>query len=327
MSRIYGLSSLFVFFFITVCPAQSAKAVAVETTTHFEFYINKWLNLHHFLFQSAKAIARDSSQSIQKFPSWQVLSTEEQKMVADLMNYYQDTWIDKNLLFNKELFDLKRTVSYWGNELESVEDDSHAVIVQHWKAFTPIYDQHYWPEHLAQNQRILHNNLPRIRDFEAAAAEKLSQLSQEPWPSYKVRVDVSYLADWAGAYTTTHPTHVVISTQNVGPEGDWVETLFHEASHKLISSRRGAVSQTIQEIATREGLKVPRQLWHAVLFYFAGKTIQDLLGKEGVDYELFMLRERVFDHYYPALESTMQAYLKGESTLEESLKELMINLQ
>ena len=106
-----------------------------------------------------------------------------------------------------------------------------------------------------------------------------------------------------------------------------VETLFHEASHKLIGGRRGTVSQMIQKVAAEEELKIPRQLWHGVLFYFAGKTIQDLLATQGVAYDLFMLRENVFGDYYPALQGAMNPYLEGKRDLEAAIKELLISLQ
>lgn len=327
MSRIYRFTCLFVFLSITSCGAQDHKARAVETTDHFEFYINKWLNLHHFLFQTAKSIARDTNHTIEKFPKWDQLNRQEQKTVTELMQYYQDNWLGKDLLFNQDLYQIKRQTTYWGNDIEAASSESYPTLVHHWKAFYPIYDQYFWTEHLAQNQKILQENLDRIKSFEPAATKRLSQLSQEPWPAEKIRVDITYIANWAGAYTTTKPVHIVTSTHREGPEGDWIETLFHEASHKLIGGRRGAVSEMIQKVAAEEEFKIPRQLWHGVLFYFAGKTTQDLLATQGVAYDLFMLRENVFDDYYPALQAAMNPYLEGKHDLEAAIKELLISLQ
>ncbi len=327
MSRYYYHTILLGCMAILSCQAQEQKPQVVESTDQFEFYINKWLNQHHFLFQSAKALAKDSTKTIASFPDWQQLIAQEQKITREAMEYYQTNWIDKSLLFNGELFEIKGMISYWSNDINSVQSDAHPVLVHHWKAFSPIYDKYFWSEQLAQNKKVLEANISRIRAFEEEASMQLSKLSQAPWPKEKIRVDVTYLADWAGAYTSVAPTHVVISTHEGGPEGDWVETVFHEASHQLIGGRRGAVSNVIKEIAAKEELEIPRQLWHGVLFYFAGSVIKDLLVAEGVKYELFMMREDVFKPYHKALIASMDPYLAGEVSLEDALRRLLISLQ
>lgn len=327
MSRYYYHTILFGFIAILSCQAQEQKTQVVESTDHFEFYINKWLNQHHFLFQSAKALAKDSTKSLTSFPAWEQLNTQEQKITREAMAYYQANWVDKSLLFNGGLFEIKRMISFWSNDISSVQSDAHPALVHHWKAFSSIYDEYFWPEQLAQNKKVLGANISRIRAFEEEASMQLSKLSQAPWPKEKIRVDVTYLADWAGAYTSVDPTHVVISTHEEGPEGDWVETVFHEASHQLIGARRGAVSKAITEIAAKEELEIPRQLWHGVLFYFAGSVIRDFLIQEGVEYELFMMREDVFKSYHEALTTSMDPYLAGEVSLEDALRNLLISLQ
>lgn len=327
MSRFNQYILVLIFPTIMSCHAQENAPQAVASTNHFEFYINKWLNQHHFLFQMAKTLARDSTPVEEAFPQWQQLSTEEQKLTAELMTYYQDNLIDKSLLFNGGLYRIKRTITYWQNEQQSLKYEEHPELASYWTRFSPIYERLFWPEHRAQNEKVLQHNLPRIQAYETHATTRLSQLSQEPWPTSKIRVDVTFLADWAGAYTTTDPVHVVTSTKEEGPEGDWVETLFHEASHKLIGGRRGKVSELIHAIAEAEKLEIPRQLWHGVLFYFAGAVIKDLLVADGIEYELYMIRENVFGAYHEALLKSLDPYLARKYTLEMALKELLINLQ
>ncbi|NET31657.1 MAG: hypothetical protein F6K19_06605 [Cyanothece sp. SIO1E1] len=327
MSRFNHCIFVLIFPTLLSCHAQQNSSQAVASTDHFEFYINKWLNQHHFLFQMAKSLAKDPTNAKEIFPEWQQLSEKEQKLTLELLNYYQDNWIDKSLLFNGGLYRIKRTITYWQNDQQPLVYEEDPELASYWTRFAPIYERLFWPVHLTQNQKILQHNLPRIKAYETKAAARLSQLSQEPWPSSKIRVDVTFLADWAGAYTTTDPVHVVTSTKEEGPEGDWVETLFHEASHKLIGGRRGKVAELIQAIAKAEKLEIPRQLWHGVLFYFAGAVIKDLLVADGVGYELYMIRENVFGAYHEALSKSLDPYLAGEHSLEVALKELLINLQ
>ena len=327
MSRFSLFISVFAFLTMTSCQAQDQDLPATATTDHFEFYINKWLNQHHFLFQMAKTLARDSITAKEVFPQWQAMKPEEQQLTTELLAYYQENWIDKSLLFNGDLYRVKRTITHWSDDRESLAYEEHPELARYWKGFAPIYDRLFWPIHRAQNEQVLQHNLPRIKAYEHQAAKRLSQLCQEPWPTAKIRVDVTYLADWAGAYTTTNPVHVVTSTKVEGPAGDWVETLFHEASHKLISGRRGKVSSIIQAIAKEEALEIPRQLWHGVLFYFAGVVIKDLLVAEGIEYELYMKRENVFSAYHEALSKSLDPYLAGNTSLESALRELLISLQ
>ncbi|MBX2873302.1 MAG: hypothetical protein KTR30_14420 [Saprospiraceae bacterium] len=327
MSRINLYTIVMVFLTMMACHAQDTPPKAVAATDHFEFYINKWLNQHHFLFQTAKALAKDSTATIEHFPHWQKLSPQEQELTRELMTYYQENWIDKSLLFNGGLYKIKRTISYWQDKRKSLDYEAHPELAQYWTEFAPIYERLFWSVHRARNEEVVQHNLARIRAYETQAAARLSQLSQEPWPTSKIRIDVTYLADWAGAYTTTDPVHVVVSTKKVGPEGDWVETIFHESSHKLISSRRGKVSELIQALAKEEELEIPRQLWHGVLFYFAGAVIKDLLVADGVDYELYMFRENVFGAYHEALTKSLDPYLAGDRNLEMALQELLISLQ
>ncbi len=327
MSRFNLYILVLIFPTILSCQAQENSQQAVASTDHFEFYINKWLNQHHFLFQMAKTLAKDSTKVKDVFPQWGQLNVEEQKLTTALLTHYQDNWIANSLLFNGGLYRIKRTITYWQDDRESLSYKEDPELARYWSEFSPIYERLFWPTHRKQNQKVLQHNLSRIKAYEAQATARLSQLSQEPWPSSKIRVDVTFLADWAGAYTTTNPVHIVTSTKEEGPEGDWVETLFHEASHKLIGARRGKVAELIQSLAEAEELNIPRQLWHAVLFYFAGAVIKDLLVADGISYELYMLRENVFGAYQEALGKSLEPYLAGEDSLETALKDLLINLQ
>ncbi|NRB50975.1 MAG: hypothetical protein HRU41_25115 [Saprospiraceae bacterium] len=327
MSRFQHFAIILFFLSMNSCAAQDKLAQTIATTDHFEFYINKWLNQHHFLFQTAKRLAKDSTTTIKDFPHWQELSSQEQQLTEELMGYYQEHWIGKSLLFNRGLYSIKRTITQWPNRLKEVEFKAYPELAQYWSRFAPIYERFFWLKHQAQNEQVLQYNLPRIRAYEKQATARLSQLSQETWPVTKIRVDVTYLADWAGAYTTTNPVHIVTSTKEVGPEGDWVETLFHEASHKLISGRRGKVSALIQKIAKEEALEIPRQLWHGILFYFSGAVIKDLLVADGIDYQLYMIRENVFGAYQEALAKSLDPYLDGSQSLETAIRKLLISLQ
>lgn len=326
--RRYHPIFIFCLFFIGVsCNGQEKERRPFSTTERFDFYINKWLNQHHFLYRVAEDLAKDSSIQLGNLPVFQTLTAADLATANEAVTYYQAHIIDKNLLFNSYLGTIKADLSQLPDQVAWEETTFKADLIAVWKAFGLIYEKHFWPNHKTRNEKIVVEYFDRIHSFEGRALSRLSQLAQAEWPAGKIRVDVSYYADWAGAYTSTQPLHIVISTASVGPEGDWVETLFHEASHSLIGGRKGKIAATIKEIAAESELVIPRQLWHAVLFYFAGSVIQDLLKEEGVDYKLFMLRENVFGRYHEQLGTHMKPYLQGEVELKTALERLMRSLQ
>ncbi len=321
---------IFVFCLVFVCLScrgQQKERIPFRATERFDFYINKWINQHHFLYKVAQDLARDSTLQLVALPDFQQLSTADQAKAAEVLAYYQAHIIDKNLLFNAELAMVKAQLSQLPDQVSWETTSFDAPLVAVWKIFDPVYKKYFWPSHKAKNEKVVRQHLERISSFEGRALARLSQLAQAEWPAAKIRVDVSYYADWAGAYTSTKPLHIVISTETPGPEGGWAETLFHEASHRLISGRRGMIAGTIKEVAAESGLSIPRQLWHAVLFYFAGTVTQELLTEEGIDYELYMLREKIFDQYYEELDAHMKPYLQGELELKVALERLMVSLQ
>lgn len=326
--RRYHPIFIFCLFFIGIsCKGQEKERTPFRSTERFDFYINKWLNQHHFLYRIADDLAKDSSSQLRDLPVFKGLKAGELAIAKEAVTHYQEHIIDKNLLFNSELRTIKANLSLLPDQVSWEETTFKADLVAVWKAFGLVYEKHIWPNHKTRNEKIVAEHFDRIHSFEGRALSRLSQLSEAEWPAGKIRVDVSYYADWAGAYTSTNPLHIVISTATVGPEGDWIETLFHESSHSLIGGRKGKIAATIKEIAAESELVIPRQLWHAVLFYFAGNVIQDLLREEGVEYQLFMLRENVFGQYHQQLAVHLKPYLEGKIELKIALERLMLSLQ
>ena len=94
---------------------------------------------------------------------------------------------------------------------------------------------------------------------------QLAEVYQRPWPSERLRVDVVWYGGSFGAYTSLDPIHVTISSHDPRNRGVYgFEVLFHEASHALAS----AVTKATIAYNFRERDKpIPRDFWHALLFY------------------------------------------------------------
>lgn len=292
----------------------------VATTEHYEFYNNFWINQHHFLYKMAEWVKKAQLDTPSDDEVFKKLQEREKKIVNECIQFYLDQVIDKNLLFSKEMYELKRTLINFSEQDQLTNDSIAARQIEVLHAFRPVYKAHFWEKHSRRNLEVVNNNLERIKRFENRVFDRLAQLSQSQWPDGKIRVDLTYYADWAGAYTSNRPTtHAVISTETEGPEGDWVETVFHESAHSLIHANRGTVAELIKKSALALDKDPPRGLWHSIQFYFVGRVVQDLLKAEGVEYKQYMVREDVFSRHYPALAEILEPYVMGEGTLEEAV--------
>jgi hypothetical protein len=84
-------------------------------------------------------------------------------------------------------------------------------------------------------------------------------------------VDVVWYGGPFGAYTTLNPTHVTISSHDARNRGVYgFEILFHESSHALA----GGVMQAIAKEFRDRDKPIPRDLWHALLFYTTGEIVR-----------------------------------------------------
>lgn len=293
------------------------------TTSRFEFYNNFWINQHHFLYKVAEWVVKDSLDAPAEHQVFAEVKKKDRQAINSCVAYYQSHLIDKNLLFNNKMHEIKRTLIHYGKEDQLPVGDIDTALVEILQAFRPIYSRYFWEKHSQRNLAVLNRNIDRIKRFENKVFGRLAELAQDQWVDGRFRIDLTYYANWAGAYTSNKPTHAVISTHQEEPEGSWVETVFHESAHSLISSRRGTISEVIAAAAEKLGKKPPRGLWHSIQFYFVGRTVQDLLQAQGVTYEQIMVRGEIFSRHYPALVKWMEPYLQGESTLQAAVEKLV----
>ena len=155
----------------------------------------------------------------------------------------------------------------------------------------PIYRKYWWPTHDAGNRAWIEDAVRRTTKYAPAIVARLTTLYGVPWFGRPVRVDVVRFGKSQGAYTSNNPTHIVVASSDPG-YAQWssVEMLFHESSHGLFRKTQLA----IEDAANRAG-KMPRDLWHVVLFYIAGEVTRQELAKDGVDYKPYLYATRTFD--------------------------------
>jgi hypothetical protein len=135
----------------------------------------------------------------------------------------------------------------------------------------PVYRAHWWPEHDRENRNWIAEVAPMIRQMGVDLSQRLAEVYQRPWPSKQIRVDVVWYGGPYGAYTSLNPVHVNISSHDPRNQGLYgFEVLFHESSHVLA----GAVTEAIAKEFRARDKPIPRDLWHALLFYTTGELVR-----------------------------------------------------
>jgi hypothetical protein len=166
--------------------------------------------------------------------------------------------------------------------------------------------------------------MDRLARFGPALAERTTRAYGGTWPREPIRVDVCAYANWAGAYTTGNPDHIVLAVAGAGAAGDGLlETLFHEAAHTpgVIASLRAELAATFEAA----GAELPPDLWHLLIFMAAGDATRRELADAGVyGYIPYGTRTGVYERgswarLKPRVDDHWQAWLDGQVERREAL--------
>jgi hypothetical protein len=350
-------------FFATIAlfaPAQTAArpqyGSAYGPLPVFELHSGFWINLHHTLYHEARQRTaspapdkgpRSSEPALQTAPEVRpTLSPLEQKAWDAAVAFYVSNYADKDLLFTSELIQLKNQLSDFedcdelsGRKRKFCDAGLPPKLTQVLEATAPVYRAHLWPEHDRANRRWIQRVAPLVIDQGVGLSERLADIYQTRWPRQKIRVEISAYANWAGAYTTLDPLRVTISSldsRNQGAEA--LEVLFHEASHRIAEPVEEAI---IRECRQRDKA-IPRDLWHALVFYTTGEVLRPVLTSSGTaagdpdgstpggGYTPYAVREglyqRGWNDYFKLLQRFWQPYLDGKSTFDDAIARMVSSL-
>ena len=302
-----------------------ASVEAVAQTQHFEFHINYWFNMHHFLWTEAFLNVHADSSLVEG-----QLSSEERAALNAAVNFYKENLVGQDL----------RSGDYMGAFREWIIDqrinireipDNFSVHMKHLLTFDGVYRTQFWSMHRNACEVVLSENLELIKTTEQAYVSEIEKLTRQRWQGDPIRVDITYFGKISKRnmrnrpYTNIFPTHVVMNTLGDNDiKGGWLELLYHEAAHHLILGSSYFVSGTINDVAEINKLDIPRQLWHAYLFYLTGKLTQQILTEKGVDYPYtYMERNGIFSNQLPVLEEHLGAYMQRKITLADATLKIL----
>lgn len=311
----------------------------------FAFHSGFWINLHHVLYQQARlrqqrptsrgggaattdgAVGKGRERTALDAPNWNAA-----------INFYDDSMAARDLLFDSRMVEINDRLAQFEicEDLSGRDDPDCASgldhdLLQMLERAAPIYRERWWPEDDRANRTWIAGVAPLVRQSGKPLADQLAAVYHAQWPRNPIRVDVVSYGGPFGAYTTLEPLHITMSSSDPRNQGlAGFEILFHEASHALA----GAVQEAIVRDCRAANKPIPRDLWHALLFYTTGELVKRLFEKTSApgaaSYTPYAVRNRLYSRgwqdYERDLERSWQPYLDGKTNFDHALEQLVAGL-
>src|SRR5260221_2386751 len=299
----------------------------------FEFHSGFWLNLHHTLYFQARQLRSAGTTPVLGTSN---LTPAEQKAWDAAVSFYSRAYAGKDLLVALDLVLIKNQLGDFetcddivGLKKKTCDAGLPKRLTEVLTGAAPVYRAHLWSEHDRANRRWISSVAPLVRRSGVDLSHRLAETYPTDWPQERIRVDVSVYSNSAGAYTTLDPLRLTVSStdpRNQGPEA--LEILFHEASHGISDNVQTAI---MRECCQRDKA-VPRDLWHALLFYTTGEVIRPAVfdseqGAPKTSYVPYAVREglykRGWQDYLRVLTEYWQPYLDGKQSFDDAVAHMV----
>jgi hypothetical protein len=334
------------FVFLCMCSLLSPQLfsaqeeIPVAPLPVYEFHSGFWLNLHHTLYRIARVQRSPNSaaNSAATIPAMPNLSPAEQRAWNTAIAFYAKAYAEKDLtvsldmiLIKNQLGDFETCEDLAGFRKKSCDAGLPAKLTEILDSAAPIYRAHLWQDQDRTNRLWIRAVAPLIRRNGVDLSHRLAEIYQTNWPKERIRVDVTSFASSTGAYTTLDPLRVTVSSTDPRNQGtEALEVLFHEASHGIADSVQNAI---FRECRQREK-PIPRDLWHALLFYTTGEVIRPLSlndpqgsGSATSGYVPYAVREglykRGWENYLRVLTQYWQPYLDGTVPFDDAIAHMV----
>jgi hypothetical protein len=302
----------------------------------FALYSSFWVNLHHVLYEQARLrserpVVRTHSAAVNPARTPLSLDTLTQKERRDwdsAVDEYEVKLSPHDLLFDQDLVLMNDRLAEMGDDDSADATGFRPGIVAALAKAAPIYRVHWWPDDDRANRAWIDAVAPLVEVLGATISHRLSAIYRAPWPRGAIHVDVCAYAGVFGGYTTLDPLHITVSSRDPrNQDFAALELLFHEASHGLADPVRDALDREF----LAQSKPIPRDLWHALLFYTTGEVVRTMLAGSGHDaYKPYAqqnhLYERDWQTYQKALDRDWQPYIENRSDFSTAIKRLASDL-
>lgn len=316
-----------IFLFISICSsmftvkAQNEISYKLGESEYFEFYSDPWVNMHHFL--QFQALRYSRSESLENWFS--LLNESDSTTFKKLLDYYSENLLQLDLRTSKYQREFIKIISSeYGTSAPGEEFVLHLKLLDE---FFEIYEKHFWANQFEINNKVFSSNRELISRSEKAVISELMNITYEYWPRTKIRVDIVYFGkatsreQKAKSYSTLEPPNIFLSTylDSEEPMGNWVETLYHEGTHQIVSPYSGFIGGTICDVSGFPFKNPPDQLWHAYIFYMVGWLSENLFPDYGIkNYRMYLRRNDLYTDYLGKMDQFLPNYFNRKTTLFEA---------
>lgn len=329
-SRTLTLAVLYTSIALTSAAAQPSSTRSAEARL-FTMQSNFWVNLHHFLYTTARArrgldTRPAVTQSLADTTGFGALPASAKSDWEAALDYYARNVAERDILFDSALvmfgFELPHLTAERLSPAVAARDSG---IGRALERAAPAYRTAWWPRHDAANRQWIAAARPLLAQHGDSMASWITRAFAVRWPDQAVLVDVSAYSNWAGAYTTDDPDHIIIASLAEGNQGSSaLEMLFHEVLHTM----DGPLFERFQAAARAQGKRMPRNPTHAFIFYTAGELARRAIPSHVPYAEAGGLwaRSRDMGPMRPILQRHWQPWLDGKIELEEALRRIVAEL-
>ena len=300
-------------------PLQPASELVAEVHG-LRFHSAFLLNVHHTLYAAAWA-RRPEAGTLRALagplpaPLDAEMTPEERSAWTAAVDYYDREVASRDLLFARGMVEIKTALAAGDLSAPAITPEHRRVL----ESAAPVYRRCFWTAHDRVNRQWIESTVTNIRKVGPDVIGTLEKLYGVPWSSSPIRVDVVWVGNRQGAYTTIEPTHVTTSAGDPDNK-DWsaVETVFHEVSHALVLPLQGDLQRALGDHAREH-----RVLWHVVQFYLTGSAVRQALRARGIEYVPYLYSTGLFDRAWPqyrkAVETAWQPYVEGTTTRDAAI--------
>lgn len=271
--------------------SAEAPGTALVGTGRFTFHSDPWLNLHHFLYQWARAEEGlgdgRTAVAVPERDELRQLDMNSRARWRASVNFYRENVAGLDHFDSDMLRQKAGLLGLSGDTGETPPAHISGIDAALVNAM-PLYLAQWWPSHQEANLDWATRVSALLARHEGDFVDLAARVYGTGWPMERIRIDLSAYANFRAGYTANG--HTVMYTTDPGNQGRYgFEMLLHEVQHTR--AVRGVARDELRERFAAAGRNVPANLWHAMIFVTAGAFAEFTASKDGVTHEAYWRRE------------------------------------
>lgn len=328
----------------SVTPAQRVATNPPVWLPVFQFRSGFWMNLNQFLYLQARlerglAPSGEARQPAAWAADLSRLTPGERQTWENAVAYYAQNFAENDLPYDSffirisdRLSDLSSCPEISGRASTDCQAGLAPALIGILESAAPIYRAHWWPAQNQANDAWIALASAQIRRYAARPAEMLARAYEVSWPAEPIRIEVTMYAGSFGSYTTFDPFRVVISSaapRNQGAHA--LAAVLYQSSYVLATE----VQQAIIDSCRNQTKPIPRDLWHALVFYTFAEILDRSLPESVAESDAagvvapeptdaqgyFAVRD--WEGYRPLLNLYWQPYLDNRTDMSTAIERLV----